>query len=314
MQQSMGGPMKQPESRVGTVSMHSSAVFAIIGFVVVACMLSTNNIVARANAGEIPSFSLAFFRWMIVAFGLTPFAAREIREKWSVISPRITMVAIAGFCGMFLCGGPVYAASVTTTAINIGLIMAATPVNVFLIAWCFGLEKIKPVQLISVVVALTGVVLILFRGSLETLASVNFVPGDILALIAMLGWTAYNLLEARALPDVSSISRTCLYAAAGAAFSLPLCLHEALQAPQAVFSARAFITYLFLAAVPGFGAYAGFAFLGAKFGSVRASLVTYVLPISIVVLSTLFLGEGPAIYHIVGGLLILAAVWLSVRR
>jgi drug/metabolite transporter (DMT)-like permease len=306
--------MKRLDSRSDTASINSLAALAIIGFIVVACMLSTNNIVARANAGEIPPFSLAFFRWMTVAFGLTPFAVREIREKWSVISPRIWMVAAAGFCGMFLCGGPVYAAAITTTAINIGLIMAAAPVNVFLIAWCFGLEKIKPVQMISVVVALAGVALILFRGSLETLTSVNFVPGDIIVLVAMLGWTAYILLEVRALPGVSSISRTCLYAAAGAAFSLPLCLREAWQNPQAVISAHAFLTYLFLAIVPGIGAYAGFAYLGAKFGSVRASLVTYVLPISIVVLSILFLGEGPAVYHIVGGVLILAAVWLSVRR
>ena len=306
--------MKRLDSRSDTASINSSAALAIIGFIVVACMLSTNNIVARANAGEIPPFSLAFFRWMTVAFGLSPFAVREIREKWSVISPRIWMVAAAGFCGMFLCGGPVYAAAVTTTAINIGLIMAAAPVNVFLIAWCFGLEKIKPVQMISVVVALAGVALVLFRGSLETLTSVNFVPGDIIVLVAMFGWTAYILLEVRALPGVSSISRTCLYAAAGAAFSLPLCLREAWQNPQAVISAHAFLTYLFLAIVPGVGAYAGFAYLGAKFGSVRASLVTYVLPISVVVLSILFLGEGPAVYHIVGGVLILAAVWLSVRR
>jgi drug/metabolite transporter (DMT)-like permease len=272
--------VKQLESRSDTASTRLSAVFAILGFIVVAGMLSTNNIVARANAGEIPSFSLAFFRWMTVALGLTPFAVREIREKWSVISPRIGMVAIAGFCGVFLCGGPVYAAAVTTTAISIGLVMAAAPVNVLLIAWCLGLENVKPVQLISVVVAVAGVALILLRGSLETLASVNFVPGDIIVLVAMLGWTVYNLLEVRALPGVSSISRTCLYAATGAAFSLPLCLREALHDPQAVFSAHALTTYLFLAAVPGFGAYAGFAFLGAKFGSVRASLITYVVPIS----------------------------------
>jgi hypothetical protein len=123
--------MKQLDSSSGTAPMHSSGVLAIIGFIVVACMLSTNNIVARAKAGEIPSFSLAFFRWTTVALGLTPFAVHEIKEKWSVISPRIGMVAVAGFCGMFLCGGPVYAAAVTTTAINIGLIMAAAPVNVF---------------------------------------------------------------------------------------------------------------------------------------------------------------------------------------
>jgi len=306
--------MNQLHNKMDTASMQPSAALAIIGFIVVACALSTNNIVARANAGEVPSFSLAFFRWMFVAFGLAPFAARELRAKWAAISPRIGMVAAAGFCGMFLCGGPVYLAAVTTTAINIGLIMAVAPVNVLLITWWFGFEQIKPVQLISIAVALPGVALILCRGSLETLASVNFVIGDIIVVVAMLGWTGYNLLEVRTLPDVSFISRTCLYAFAGAVFSLPLCLREALDAPQAVFSAHAFLAYLFLGIVPGIGAYAGFAFLGAKFGSVRASLITYVAPIAIVVLSILFLGEGPAVYHFFGGLLILAGVWLSVRR
>src|SRR5260370_27323609 len=100
--------MNQLHNRMNAASMQSSAALAIIGFIVVACALSTNNIVARANAGEVPSFSLAFFRWMIVAFGLAPFAVREIRAKWLVISPRIGMSAAAGFFGLFLCGGPVY--------------------------------------------------------------------------------------------------------------------------------------------------------------------------------------------------------------
>ena len=73
--------MNQLHNRMNAASMQSSAAFAIIGFIVVACALSTNNIVARANAGEVPSFSLAFFRWMFVAFGLAPFAVREFRQE-----------------------------------------------------------------------------------------------------------------------------------------------------------------------------------------------------------------------------------------
>jgi drug/metabolite transporter (DMT)-like permease len=65
--------------------------------------------------------------------------------------------------------------------------------------------------------------------------------------------------------------------------------------------------------VPGIGAYAGLAYLAAKFGSVRASLMT-VVSIASVLLSMLFLGEGPSAYHFIGGLLILAGIWLSVRR
>jgi drug/metabolite transporter (DMT)-like permease len=163
-------------------------------------------------------------------------------------------------------------------------------------------------------VALPGVALILTRGSLETLTTVNFALGDILVFIAMLGWTAYNLLQVSTLPDVSSIARTCLFAFAGAAFSLPFFLHEAWDAPQAVFSSRALLLYLFAAIVPGIGAYGGLAYLAARFGSVRASLMTYVVPIASVLLSWLFLGEGPSTYHLIGGLLILAGVWLSVRR
>jgi drug/metabolite transporter (DMT)-like permease len=292
----------------------SSGALAITGFILVACALSTNTILARANAGEVPSFSLAFFRWMMVALGLAPFSVREIRAKWPAISPRLGMIAAAGFCGMFLCGGPVYVAGVTTTAINIGLIMAAAPVNVLLIAWIIGFEKIRPVQVASIALALPGVALILARGSLETLTTVYFALGDILVFIAMLGWTAYNLMQVKTLPDVSSISRTCLFASAGAAFSLPFCLYEAWAAPQAVFSARALLSYLFAAMVPGIGAYAGLAYLAAKFGSVRASLMTYVVPIASVLLSMLFLGEGPSAYHFIGGLLILAGIWLSLRR
>src|SRR3954447_15514280 len=102
----------------------SSAALAIVGFIIIACALAANTILARANAGEVPSFSLAFFRWLLVALGLAPFSVHEIRANWPAISSQFGMIAAAGFCGMLLCGGPVYLAGVTTTAINIGLIFA----------------------------------------------------------------------------------------------------------------------------------------------------------------------------------------------
>jgi drug/metabolite transporter (DMT)-like permease len=40
----------------------------------------------------------------------------------------------------------------------------------------------------------------------------------------------------------------------------------------------------------------------------------YVSPIAAIILSILFLGEGPALYHLLGGLLVLAGVWLTVRK
>jgi hypothetical protein len=38
----------------------------------------TNMILARGLAGTVPPFTLAFFRWTIVAAGLAPFAVAEM--------------------------------------------------------------------------------------------------------------------------------------------------------------------------------------------------------------------------------------------
>jgi drug/metabolite transporter (DMT)-like permease len=66
--------------------------------------------------------------------------------------------------------------------------------------------------------------------------------------------------------------------------------------------------------VPGLIAYAGFAWLGARFGSVRTSLVLYIGPIASALLSFLILHEPPTWIHLFGGLLILGGVWASLRK
>ena len=66
--------------------------------------------------------------------------------------------------------------------------------------------------------------------------------------------------------------------------------------------------------MPGLIAYAGFAWLDGRFGSVRTSLVLYVGPIASALLSFLILDEPPTLIHFVGGLLILGGVWASLRK
>jgi len=290
------------------------ALIAILGFAVVATANASNMVLARANAGVVPPFALAFFRWSIVAIALLPFVLTELLVKRAVIRARLGIATLTGFVGMFVCGGPVYMAGVTTPATNIALVFAATPVVVLLVAWWLKLEGVRRAQLLGIALALPGVLLVIARGVPTALLEVRFGIADLLVFVAMLGWAAYNLLQPRALAGISFLGRTCVYAATGALFSLPFCVAEAVQAPGAVFSARAAATYLFAGLVPGLVAYAGLAMLAGHFGAVRASLLTYVAPVATVLMSIAFLGEAPALYHLLGGALILGGVWLSLRR
>ena len=287
---------------------------ALIGFVLVAAAQASNMILARGLAGSVPPFALAFFRWTIIAAGLAPFALSEIRAGRLVLAKNIWLILAAGFLGMFLCGGPIYIAGITTTAIHIALIMALSPIVVLLISAILGMEHIGPLQLAGMALALAGALLIISGGHLETLTQSSAAWGDLLVVLAMLGWSGYTLLQSRVAPGASLLARVSVFAAAGALCSLPPAIREMWLEPGQAFNAKAAASYVFAGLVPGLIAYAGFAWLGGKFGSVRTSLVLYLGPPASALLSFLILGEPPTLIHYLGGLLILGGVWASLRK
>jgi drug/metabolite transporter (DMT)-like permease len=286
-------------------------VLGLLGFLLVATAQVSNMILARGVAGSVPPFSIAFFRWSIVALGLLPAIVMALREKPGLLQGQTLGIVAAGFLGMFVCGGPVYLAGVTTSAINLALIMALAPLAVLLFSFISGQEAIHRSQVIGMLLSLAGAALIITKGQAAIGAGV--VTGDLLALMAMLGWAGYTLLQNRVGSGVSFLARIGLFAAAGALFSLPFAIHEMWSAPAAAFSGRAALVYLFAGSIPGLFAYSAYAYLGSKFGAVSTSLSLYLGPIVSAVLSIIFLGEAPTIIHLIGGALSLGGMWLSLQ-
>src|SRR5689334_23236068 len=136
----------------------------LLGFLVVATAQVSNMILARALAGSVPPFALAFFRWSIVAIGLSPLIVAALRQHPGLLRKEGPGIALAGFLGMFVCGGPVYLAGITTSAINLALIMAMAPLMVLLFSLLMGLEKVNRWQVVGMVIALSGALLVITRG------------------------------------------------------------------------------------------------------------------------------------------------------
>jgi drug/metabolite transporter (DMT)-like permease len=125
---------------------------------------ATNMILAHANGGYIPAYTLAFFRWAIVALDLLPLSFAELHSHQNVVRSRWWQIFITGFLEMFVCGGPIYIAAVTTIAINIGLIMARSPVVVLVVSWSAGPEIITRLERLGIVMALIGALFVMSRG------------------------------------------------------------------------------------------------------------------------------------------------------
>jgi drug/metabolite transporter (DMT)-like permease len=289
----------------------SREMLGLVGFLLVATAQVSNMILARGVAGSVPPFSIAFFRWGIVALGLLPAVVMALREKPGALRGQAGGIVVAGFLGMFVCGGPVYIAGVTSSAINLSLIMALAPLVVLLFSFVTGQEAIHRSQIVGMLLALAGAALIITKG--QGAFSSGVATGDLLVLMAMLAWAGYTLLQNRVGSGVSFLARIGLFAAAGALFSLPFAVHEMWSAPAAAFGGRAALVYLFAGLVPGLFAYSAYAYLGGKFGAVSTSLSLYLGPIVSAGLSILFLGEAPTVIHLLGGALSLGGMWLSLR-
>src|SRR5438105_4289020 len=131
--------MIEPKEAAG----RASEVLGLLGFLLIATAQVSNMILARGVAGSVPPFSIAFFRWSIVAIGLSPLIVAALRQQPGLLRKEGFGVAAAGFLGMFVCGGPVYLAGTTTSAISLALIMAMAPLMVLLFSLVTGLESVN---------------------------------------------------------------------------------------------------------------------------------------------------------------------------
>lgn len=287
-------------------------VLGLLAFLVVSTAQVSNMILARSVAGAVPPFTLAFVRWSIVAIGLSPLIVAALRRHPDLLRKEGLGIAAAGFLGMFVCGGPVYLAGATTSAINLALIMGMSPLVVLLVSLVKGLESVNRWQIFGMVIALSGALLVITRGRIS--GEQGLTQGDLLALCAMLGWAGYTLVQNRVAAGVGFLARVGLFAAAGALFSLPYAIHDTWSDASAVLNVKAAQAYLYAGLVPGLFAYSAYSRLGSVFGALSTSLSLYLGPVVGMGLSTVFLGEAPTAIHLIGGALSLGGMWLGLRR
>jgi uncharacterized membrane protein len=158
-----------------------------------------NAVVGRLAIGSMDPLWLNAVRWML-AFVLllplgwralgTPAARAQIRARW-------THLAVLGLIGVGAYNALQYMALRTSTPLNVTLIASSAPVWMMLIGAVFYRVIPRPVQVFGALLSLVGVALVLSRGDPAAIARIEFVEGDLLMLLAMLGWTGYSWMLAR---------------------------------------------------------------------------------------------------------------------
>ena len=277
-------------------------------------MWSVNYVVARTAPGIISPHVLALGRWFLAGLILAAISRSELwRERQHTLRVWPQYLAL-GTLGMLICGAWVYWAAETTTAINIALIYAASPVLITLGAVVGLKESFSWRQGFGVVLALLGVLHVVVKGQWTALSQVVWVLGDGLIVMAMVSWAAYALLLKKWASPLSSTARLAATCMGGSLVLLPFALTEWVTTAHADWSWTASLLVITAALFPGVGAYWAYGFCQNTLGASRVAASLYMGPLYGSLVAWLFLGETLGWHHAMGAAMILPGIYLASQK
>jgi drug/metabolite transporter (DMT)-like permease len=290
--------------------------FATIIYLLTATALWAGNAIAgRLLVGSISPITLSAVRWGLAGLLLLPLGWRVFKPG-SALWQNKQRFLLLGLFGVGSYNVLLYLALQTSTAINVTLIGASMPIWMVFIGAVFYQVKPSILQIVGAVVSLLGVSIVLTRGDLTTLLSMEMVVGDLLIMLATILWAIYSWMLSR---PGSSSERKWPWAEFLMAQVMVGLLWTGFFDSFEIATGHSFIDLnwwtaaliLFVAIGPSLIAYRcwGLGVNGA--GPTVAAFFANFIPLFTALLSAAMLGEPPQIFHGLAFALIVAGIAIS---
>ncbi len=276
-----------------------------------------NAVVGRLVRDDIPPFTLNFLRWVIAFAILLPLGAWVLRRSGGMW-PHWRRFALLGLLGVGLYNTLQYLALQTSTPLNVTLVASSMPLWMLALGALFFDAKVTRKQLLGAVFSIAGVAVVLARGELSELLELRLVIGDVFMLGATFCWASYSwLLSRRSEPDAIRNDWAAFLLAQvtmGLMWSGAFTAGEwALTDAQIRWSGPLLAALLFVAIGPAVLAYRCWGLGVQRAGPAVAGFFANLTPLFAALMSTLFLGESPQVYHLLAFALIVAGIVVSSR-
>ncbi len=265
---------------------------------------------------------ILFYRFLLAFLGLFLIRPKKLvlknkKENW--------LFALAGLSGVVLYQFTENIAISYTTASNVSIIVAISPMFTAIISQIFQKEKhITPFFIIGFAVAIIGIALVSFNGN----ASLSINPlGDLLALCSSICWGFYSLFVSRinalGYDNICSTRRVFFFAIL---FMIPLMIAGGffgqnipamhINLDPAVNAARfsSFLNWFNLAFLGLLASALCFAIWNIAcniVGTVRVSVGIYLIPVVTIVFAFFALGEQITLMGLSGAVLTIAGLFIS---
>ncbi len=272
-------------------------------------------VIGKLAVNEIAPMTFALLRWIVAFIILLPFALPKVKQEWQQIKmnfPLLFTLGMLGFAGFNMLN---YTALAYTSALNSALIQATTPMLILLINTFLLRQPFAPWQLVGMVMAFFGVLIIISKGQLHILQSLALNKGDLLMLLACFLYAGYSA-ALRYKPKISWLSFIFILAFSALLTALPFALYEIATSnkPVLMFSYKSLLLIIYVGLFASIISQLAYAKGVSLIGAARAGFAINLVPIFGALLAILILNETFAFFHLLGLLLVMGGITLSERN
>jgi drug/metabolite transporter (DMT)-like permease len=269
-----------------------------------------NSVAGKLAVGHVSPMTLVFLRWVMAVLILLPIGWRALREDWPEVRRHWKLLAGLGACGFTIFNVIFYTALNYTTAINVSIEQAAIPIVIILANFVLFRLRVRPLQIVGVVLTIVGVALTASHGDLSQLLKLDLNFGDAIMLVAVLCYSLYSV-GLRLKPAIRWQSFMLALSIAALLVSLPFFLWEVASGRVIVPDASGWMLTLYTALGASVVSQVLYIKGNELIGANRAGLFINLVPIFGTLLSVLIIGEQFQPYQAFALVLVLGGIALA---
>lgn len=271
---------------------------------------SFNLIIASYFATSLMPLEIAFGRWFVASLILVPMAWKGLKDNFKLLVDHWELVLWLSITGIVLDNTLIYYAGRTASSINMGLLDVTGPIFLVILSRIFLKTPISWQQILGLIIAVFGVMVIIIRGDFSRLAEMKFAIGDLIMLLNTFCFAIYSLLQAKRPPQVSQKTLLAATSVVGVIIIFPFMLWDTGEHRLLSMTGEDLAVLVYLGVCNSVISYLAWNTALYKIGNVKTSIIYYLLPLFTGIEAYFLLNENIYMAQIYGGLLVILGIAL----
>ncbi|WP_426094911.1 DMT family transporter [Flavobacterium sp. DSR2-3-3] len=281
-------------------------------FALFATMLwSVNMVIASGLKGHIPPVGLAFWRWTLAYIVLAPFAIKSTIKSFKIVKKHIRYLCITAVLGITIFNTLIYFAGKTTSAVNLSLIAISIPLFIVVLSRIIFKEKVSNIKIVGIATIITGVLILISKGSLQAILHINFTIGDLLMLVACFFFAYYTILVRQKPEELTT--KVFLFSVffIGTIVLLPFYMYEHIYYQKVIFDTKTVLVTAYVGICASLISYYLWNEAIRMIGTSKTALIYYLIPVFSGILAYFFLNQAILPTQIISMAIIISGLFIS---